>query len=313
MTPGRPSYRFEVNPPWQDIPRLSAVVRSGLSGDYHTTPFTTTLSLKSVARGVARWSTPRSRYLIDPGSLVVLNHDQTYTLDIDAEDRTCTMVLFFEPGLVEDVARALAATPGELLEVPGDAPAGIELCERLHAKTGRLAARLQAIEAELAGGALDAARVEEHMLAVAAEILVLEGRARRETLDFPGLRPSTRVEAYRRLHWARDFLDASFAEPLTVAGLARIACMSPFHFQRLFKRAFGETPMARVQSRRLARAAHLLTTTDLPVTRICMDVGFDGLGTFSALFRRRFGLPPRDYRRCGEKRRIEEVAMRARR
>jgi AraC-like DNA-binding protein len=304
-----PSYRFEVNPPWQEIPRLSAVVRSGLAGDYHAEPFTTTLSLKSVARGVARWSTPRSRYLVDERSLVVMNQGQTYTLDIDARDRTRTMAIFFEPGLVEDVARALAEKPGALLEARDDPAPGIEICERIHPKTGALAARLDAMEAQLGGGVRDPAAVEEHMLAIAAEILVLDGRARREMQGFPGLRASTRAEAYRRLHWARDFIDASYAEPLTVARLARVACMSPFHFQRLFKRAFGETPMRRVQDLRLARAAHLLATTDRRVTEICADVGFESLGTFSALFHRRFGVPPRALRGGGEKRRIEEAVI----
>jgi AraC family transcriptional regulator len=126
--------------------------------------------------------------------------------------------------------------------------------------------------------------------------------------SFPGLRPSTRIEAYRRLHWARDFIDASFAEPLTVARIARVASISPYHFQRLFRRAFGETPMQRVQACRLTAAARLLTETDRSVTRICIDVGFESLGAFSALFRRRFGAPPSAFRQM---RRIEEAGSRA--
>jgi AraC family transcriptional regulator len=305
-----PTYRFAVNPPWGDLSRTSAVVRSGLSGDYHADPFETTLSLKSVSQGVASYATPRTRYRVDAASVVVLNQGQTYTLDIDAGDRTSTMAVFFEPGLVEDVARALSAGPGALLEPRADAAPGLSICERLHPKAGGLARRLGDLDLHLRAGTRDAAWIEDQVLALAAEIVLLDGRARREMARLPGLRPATREEAYRRLYWARDFIDASFAEPLTVARLARVACLSPFHFQRLFKQAFGETPMQRVQEQRLARAARLLADTDRDVTWICHEVGFESLGSFSALFRRRLGASPRAFRQM---RRTGEMRRRARR
>jgi AraC-like DNA-binding protein len=305
-----PHYRFALNPPWKAIPHASAVVRSGLSGDYHAAPFTTTLSLKSVSRGVATWATRQSRYRVDHRSLVVLNCGQTYTLDIAASDRTGTMALFFEPGLVEEVARALGDGPEALFGEGLASSIEVGMCERLHPKRGKLAQRLAAIEAGIQGGCCDEAWLEEHMLGVAAGLVLLDARTRREMASFPGLRASTRAEAYRRLHHARDFLDASFSEPLSIAVLARVACMSPFHFHRLFKQAFGETPMQRVQRLRIAQAATLLATTDREVTRICFDVGFESLGTFSALFHRRMEVSPRRHR---EKSRIGEVRERSRR
>jgi AraC-like DNA-binding protein len=58
-----------------------------------------------------------------------------------------------------------------------------------------------------------------------------------------------------------------------------------------------------LQERRLAAARRLLLTTDEPVTRICFAAGFESLGSFSWLFRRRFGLSPRQFRQehggCG--------------
>jgi AraC family transcriptional regulator len=308
-----PTYRFAVNPRWDDLPRMSAVVATPLSGDYHVPAYRTTLSLKSVARGRATYATRRSRYVLDPGALVVLNQDQEYTLDIDARDRTATVCLFFEPGLVEGVVSAMQAPEGALLEPEGVARGGgLEICERLHPKSGDIGARLQEIERRIgrdAGEPLDPAWLEAQMFGIASAIARLEGRVRGEMASFPGLRAATRVEAYRRLHWARDFLDASFAEPLTVARIARVAAMSPFHFQRLFRQAFGETPMQRVQARRLRAAASLLQDTERPITRICLDVGFESLGTFSALFRRRFGASPSAFRQM---RRIEEAGVRAR-
>ena len=99
-----PTYRFAVNPRWDVLPTVNAVVGTRLSGDYHVPAYRTTLSLKSVARGRALYATRRTRYALDPRSVVVLNQDQEYTLDIERRDRTATVCLFFEPGFVEGVA-----------------------------------------------------------------------------------------------------------------------------------------------------------------------------------------------------------------
>src|SRR5262249_15406778 len=78
---------------------------------------------------------------------------------------------------------------------------------------------------------------------------------------------------------------------------ARVACLSPFHFHRLFARAFGETPHSFVTRMRLDRARALLAADHLPVTEICLAVGYDSLGSFSTLFRSRTGMTPAEFRR----------------
>ena len=66
---------------------------------------------------------------------------------------------------------------------------------------------------------------------------------------------------------------------------------------RLFKQAFGRTPHQFLTHRRIERAKHLLARTERPVTEICLDVGFESLGSFSHLFRRETGASPTAYRR----------------
>jgi len=96
---------------------------------------------------------------------------------------------------------------------------------------------------------------------------------------------------------ARDMLREVHDRPLSIAEVAREAAMSPFHFIRRFESVFGTTPhQFRIQSR-LDRAKHLLALSDYSVTDVCMEVGFSSLGSFSALFARRFGKPPSAYRR----------------
>ena len=77
----------------------------------------------------------------------------------------------------------------------------------------------------------------------------------------------------RHLLRAKDLADGRYFEPLAVADLARAAGLSPAHFSREFRRAFGEAPHQYLLTRRLERAAALLRNTDRPVTEICFAVG----------------------------------------
>jgi len=92
-------------------------------------------------------------------------------------------------------------------------------------------------------------------------------------------------------------MDRSYAEPLDVRAVAAVAHLSPAHFIRSYRAAFGETPHRYLQRRRVERSMFLLRETDRSVTDICLDVGFTSLGTFSRMFREIVGETPSGYRR----------------
>ena len=102
--------------------------------------------------------------------------------------------------------------------------------------------------------------------------------------------------AFGRLCRARDMLRETHDERLSVDVVARAAGVSRFHFIRLFRAMFGETPHQFRIRARLDRAKHLLAISDYSVTDVCMEVGFASLGSFSDLFARRVGVPPSVYR-----------------
>jgi AraC-like DNA-binding protein len=100
----------------------------------------------------------------------------------------------------------------------------------------------------------------------------------------------------RHLLRAQDFATAHHHEPITVADMAAAAGLSRSHFTRAFTATFGLTPGAYLQSRRLERAASLLRRTDHPVARVCVEVGFSSVGTFTTAFGRAYGVTPTAYR-----------------
>lgn len=86
------------------------------------------------------------------------------------------------------------------------------------------------------------------------------------------------------LRRARDHVDRHFAEPLTLEELASVATLSKYHFLRLFRIAYGQTPAGYLSERRVERAQDLLRTTNLTVTEVCHAVGYSSVGSFSSRF-----------------------------
>ncbi|HEY3845371.1 MAG TPA: helix-turn-helix transcriptional regulator [Acidimicrobiales bacterium] len=97
------------------------------------------------------------------------------------------------------------------------------------------------------------------------------------------------------LRRARDFIDREYAKPLDVPSMARAALMSPAHFSRKFRAAYGETPYTYLMTRRIERAKALLRA-GTSITDACVTVGCTSLGSFSSRFTEIVGMTPSEYR-----------------
>ena len=97
------------------------------------------------------------------------------------------------------------------------------------------------------------------------------------------------------LRRARDLMDRDYAQPLDVPAMAKAALMSPAHFSRKFRAAYGETPYAYLMTRRIERAKAFLRQ-GMSVTETCVAVGCTSLGSFSSRFTEIVGVTPSQYR-----------------
>ncbi|MCU1477635.1 MAG: AraC family transcriptional regulator [Subtercola sp.] len=97
------------------------------------------------------------------------------------------------------------------------------------------------------------------------------------------------------LRRARDLIDREYAKALDVPTMAQRALMSPAHFSRQFRAAYGETPYGYLMTRRIERAMALLRS-GFSVTDACMTVGCTSLGSFSSRFTELTGETPSAYR-----------------
>ncbi|MDF7815878.1 AraC family transcriptional regulator [Hymenobacter sp. YC55] len=101
----------------------------------------------------------------------------------------------------------------------------------------------------------------------------------------------------QRLSLVRDYVQAHLAEPILLESLAAEACLSPYHFCRLFKQTTGQSPNQYVIQQRMERAVHLLRSTDHSVTQVAYAVGYRSLGHFAQLFQRHTGCAPTEFQR----------------
>ncbi len=100
-----------------------------------------------------------------------------------------------------------------------------------------------------------------------------------------------------RLERARQLVERCYDQDLHVERLAKVACLSRSQFIRAFAKAYGQTPRQYLIDRRVRAARDLLDYTPMPVTEVCLEVGFSSLGSFSTLFRKHLGQSPHHYRR----------------
>src|SRR4051794_35755507 len=115
------------------------------------------------------------------------------------------------------------------------------------------------------------------------------------------------LETLQRLSRARDFIDHCYDHPLSLEQISEKACFSRYHFLRLFRQAFNQTPHQYLIERRIEKAKELLSADELRVTDVCFEVGFQSLGSFSSLFHKCVGHAPNAYR---ERARAQELAKR---
>jgi AraC family transcriptional regulator len=281
-----------VNPAASRLGVENAVLWGRGNREYYVHDFPGPLSIKAVLRGQAEWRTGQSRFEVDAGSFLVVNDGQPYSMRIEPGPPVETFCVFFAHGFVEDAWRIATSGDRDLIDDP-ERRVSLGFDQRLELRDRRLNDVLVRMRnAAIAGDDADAAFYE-----LARGLVGLRKELAREAGRVPSTRAATRIELHKRVLRGRQAMDEMLGENLALKTVARLANLSPFHFHRTFCAVFGETPHAYRTRRRLDRAARLLKETDLPVTEVCFDAGFESLGSFSTLFRKKYGVSPSEFRR----------------
>jgi len=115
------------------------------------------------------------------------------------------------------------------------------------------------------------------------------------------------ADVYKKIVAAKIFIDLHFQEPIDLERLSREACLSRYHFHRLFTRIYRRTPHQYLTQKRIEQARLWLAGDDHTITEICNHIGFESIGSFSVLFKKEIGHAPRDYRYLALRRKQEAL------
>src|SRR5580704_8799736 len=118
--------------------------------------------------------------------------------------------------------------------------------------------------------------------------------------SMPSAKTHANGEYTQRIDRVIDYLRGNLDRQVKLKELARVACLSEFHFHRIFGAVSGETLNNFTNRLRLEKATRLLRYSDQSVTDIALDCGFSSSATFSRAFRSGYGTSPSQFRKSGE-------------
>ena len=226
---------------------------------------------------------PTRYLLIDRGSHLSIHIDRPSLGEGWPRTETQPLFLFFR---AETVDEALTKYHTDLCWLQRAHPMDAVLKDRFEwlVRLGNSCSSFSALKAD--------GMIREILLDLTRQALAAEATAGRLAVS----RRSTRIELFKRLSQAREWIHANYASPLPLDSIAEKAQLNRQHFLRMFRDCFGATPHKYLMEVRLAAARELLADTTEPVTAICRMTGFESAPSFSGLFRRRFGTSPMAYR-----------------
>lgn len=255
------------------------------------------LSIMFSARGQDEYQIDGRRFVVDETAYLIQNLGQSIVTLPTTDPSAESYLIGFWPGFAEDVLRGLVTPADQLLDYPKPSwGQSVRFFNQTYRHDHILSPLLFRIRTALATDEVTHGWLEEQNHLLIEAMLHVHRDIGREIENLPAIRASTRAEYYQRLNAARDFMEAGLNSALTLPAIAAAACLSPHHFLRLFKQVFKETPHQYLTRRRMERAQRLLLQTEDSITDICFSVGFESLGSFSWLFRKKTGYSPEQFR-----------------
>jgi len=243
-------------------------------------------------RGQSRCTIEGYRIEIPEDTFLISNAGQYYSLEIESETPVETFNLHLGNALLEQIQASLSLKPETLLLDPlAPVTQPFVFPNRLNRKDAFVCQWLE--KARLHA---DSASLEANLQDLIVYLLLGQKQIQAEIKRLPALKQGTKQELHQRLNRARDCL---YAQPLyaySLEELAQIACLSKYHFLRMFRAAYGCTPHQFQLQLWVEKARALLAQTRLSVQAIAELLCFDEPASFSRLFRKKVGVYPSQYR-----------------
>ncbi|HEY8969556.1 MAG TPA: AraC family transcriptional regulator [Puia sp.] len=206
-------------------------------------------------------------------------------------------MLFFNSQLPDLVQHSLIYSDEVLLENFDNLPYDFSYLERVHVDAGLRDTILSLIELGSSCSSFANIQADVVVRTLFENLLKANREAYKYSQNIQAVKASTRLEIFRRVSLARNWMEENFNTPVTLEDIAAMASMNSQHFLRMFKQVYCITPHQYLIDLKLKKARHLLESTRLTINDICLAVGFESVFSFSILYKKRFGQPPSHLRK----------------
>lgn len=265
--------------------------------DYHWG----SLSLKTVVSGSEYYVTRHSKYKIVPGNYLILNEGSEYSSYIDSKDYVESFTVHFGPRFVKRFFEGSFVRHNTIPEQEEETRTSHPLfVEKTYYQDDKTKVLLKALHQVVQGGInedhlFERDQMDELLRSLLLNLLTINAGVQAEINSMKAARASTRTEVYRRLNYARDYMESSYGDVVSIDQVAKVACMNPEYFIRQFKKQYNVTPAQYLISKRMKVAGVLLRSPGITVSAVCRKVGYSDISSFGKLFKRYFGLSPEAY------------------
>jgi AraC family transcriptional regulator len=251
-------------------------------------------AIKFVTEGVEQYRVNKQSFAVGNGSYLLLNGEKEASVVVDSKTNVKGLCINISTKVIAEVTATLARpdTPYADPELASFFYTDHFLENQYQSINTLLGAKLQDIADAIEHNQFSTEDINAGLFYVLAERLIIDQTTVFKQLQaIRSVKHETRRDLCRRLLRGRDFIDAAYAETLSIKQIAQESAMSEFHFFRLFKMVFGISPHQYILNKRLNVAGKLLKDQHA-VSEVALQCGFADIHAFSKTFKKHFGTPP---------------------
>lgn len=238
----------------------------------------------------------KGRYNLNGLPIEISNRDFYFLnandeLEIKFEDRSKleTLLIMFEEQFVRDAWASLSASDNCLLQQPDQSGAYDHIIPPLPFE---LSKEIKNILIGLVATDRTGDELDEVLFGLIAQLSRENDKVNSVVNRIPVAKRSTKLEIYKRLHNAKEYINDQIGMQIGLEEVARAAGMNKFHLLSHFRKRYGATPYQFLLEARLQKANELLSSQKYTVSEVCNMVGFESIGSFSNTFMKRFNIRP---------------------
>lgn len=269
-----------------------------LDRPYECPEFPSAIGLLTAAGGSCPFIVNGIRQAVTEGQVFFINRGSTLRMQVD--DIGVTPALLFFHSRLPDLVQFSLRYGGEIhLDKPFDSlPFDFSYLERLHSDAVLWREVVSLIEVGDSCSSFASLRADGQIRDLFESLLVRNKEAFNHSRNIQAVKASTRLEIFKRIAAARDWMESNYAADINLEKIAAVAAMNSQHFLRMFKQVYSITPHQYLIDIKLRRAATLLENTSMTINEVCQSIGLESPFSFSILFKKRFGTAPGRYRKA---------------